>query len=340
MTLRRLAGLFSSIALAQILIGSALAAPAEYKTLDRIKVGDGGGYDYATFDPASRRVYMARDDFTTVIDVDTGTASHLASASRGRIAVPIPGTKLIALTRDQDAAIRIVDAATDSVVADIPVGTRGPDGATYDAFSKLVFVTSRGGQVFAIDPIARKLVATVPVGGTVEFPASNGAGKVFVNVASVPEIAVIDATTRAVTGRYKLPGCENATGLAYAPQTNMLISSCHNGVAKVIDAETGKDVATIPIGQGPDAVIYDPVRRLAFIPCLDGVLEIISLADAAHISLIQQMPTQIGTRTGTVDPKTGRLYLMASKRDPSAPPGGVHGGPQLPGSYEVLVVGP
>ena len=335
----RLARLSLPIALSQILAASALAASADYKIVDRIKVGEGGGYDYATFDPATRRVYMARDDFTTVIDVDTGKVSDLATASHGHIAVPIPGTTLIALTQGT-STIRIVDAVTDTVVADVPVGMRGPDGAIYDPYSKLVYVTSRGGQVFAVDPIARKLVATIATGGIVEFPASDGAGKIFANVASVPEIAVIDATTHAVTGRYKLAGCQDATGLAYAPQTKLLISSCHNGVAKIIEAETGKDVATIPIGQNPDAVIYDPARKLAFIPCLDGVLEVISVADSAHISLIQHVPTQVFTRTGTVDPKTGRLYLMASVRDPAAPPGGAHGGPQLAGSYEVLVVAP
>ncbi|HYK80032.1 MAG TPA: hypothetical protein VEU95_10395, partial [Micropepsaceae bacterium] len=88
-----------------------------------------------------------------------------------------------------------------------------------------------------------------------------------------------------------------------------------------------------------DAVIYDPVRKLAFIPCgQDGVLEVISLADLAHIAVVQHVPTQAGSRTGTLDPQTGRLYLMASKPDPNAPAG--RGAPRLAGSWEVLVVGP
>jgi hypothetical protein len=331
--------LVPAIALIPMLLAGAGVSAADYTILDRIKVGDGGGYDYATFDSITRRVYMARDEFTTVIDVDTGAASRLSSAVKGHIAIPIPGTTLIALTRGQDAEISVVDVTADRVVGDIPAGMAGPDGGVYDPFSKNVFITSRRGFVFAADPRALKLIATIPIGGTVEFPATNGVGKIFANVASVPEIAVIDATKDVVTTRYKLPGCMDATGLAYAPQTNLLISSCHNHVAKFIDADTGADVATIPIGDGPDAVIYDPVRKIAFIPCLDGILEIVSMPDRAHIALIQQMPTQVGTRTGAVDPKTGRLYMMASKHDPAAPPGGAHGGPQLAGSYEVLVAG-
>lgn len=336
----RFAGLFLFVALTPALITAALAASPNYKIQDRIKVAD-GGYDYTTFDPVTGRVYMARDDFTTMVDTRTGKVSQLTSASHGHMAIPVPGTTLVALPQGL-GAVRIVDTATDMVTADIPAGMRGPDGATYDPYSKLIFAMIRNaGEAIAIDPIAHTLVATIPVGGLLEFPASDGAGKVFVNVTSVPEIAVIDVNTRTVMSRYKLEGCRGASGLAYASQAKLLISSCGNGMAKVLQADTGKEIASLPIGRGPDAVIYDPVRQLAFIPCGgDGVLEVISVSDSAHVELVQQVPTQIGTRTGTVDPRTGRLYLMASKHDPSVPPGGLHGGPQLAGSFEVLVVGP
>ena len=185
-------------------------------------------------------------------------------------------------------------------------------------------------------------VATIPVGGTLEFPASDGAGKIFVNVTSIPEIAVIDVKTMAVIARYELAGCKGASGLAYDRQAKLLISSCGNGMAKVLRADTGKEVASLPIANGPDAVMYDPSRKLAFIPCgRDGILEVISLADPGNISVVQHVSTQIGSRTGTLDPKTGRVYLMASMPDPSAvPPPGGRGAPRLAGSFEVLVVGP
>src|SRR5262249_33657414 len=147
--------------------------------------------------------------------------------------------------------------------------------------------------------------------------------------------------TQKVTARYPLQGCKGASGLAYAGQSNLLISSCHNNMAKIVDADSGKEVASIPIGGGPDAVMVDPARGLACIPCAaNGVLEIISVADPKHVALVQQVATQTGTRTGAVDPSTGRVYMMASKHDDSAPPGGLHGGPQLAGSFQVLVVGP
>jgi DNA-binding beta-propeller fold protein YncE len=313
---------------------------ADYKIVDRIKVPD-GGFDYATFDTATGRVLMARTDFTTVIDSKTGKVSQLASAARAHMTLPVPGTTLAALPQ-REGTVRIVDMATDKVLADIPA-QKNPDGAAYDPFSKLVFAMNHdSGEATVVDPIAGKAVATIPVGGTLEFPAADGAGKVFVNVTSVPEIAVIDVKSRTVTARYKLDGCMGASGLAYASQAKLLISSCGNGMAKVLQADTGKEVASIPIARGPDAVIYDTARQLAFIPCGgDGVLDVISVADPAHIALVQKLPTQAGSRTGTLDPKTGRLYLMASKPDPEGKPGpGGRGIARVPGTYEVLVVAP
>ncbi len=318
---------------------AAQAAPApNYRILERIKVPD-GGFDYATYDAATGRIYMPRTDFTTVIDVKTNAVSQLKSGVRGHIFLAIPGTGLAALTQ-RTGTVRLVDIAKDVSVADIPAG-KNPDGATYDPFSKLVFAMNHdSGNATVVDPATRKPVANIQIKGELEFPVSNGQGKIFVNNEADPaDIAVIDVKTRTVAARYKLAGCEEATGLAYVADAKLLISACGNGVAKILQADTGKEVASLAIGKGADAAIYDAARKLAFIPCgRDGVLEVISLADPAHIAVVQHVQTQQGSRTGTVDPMTGRLYLMASKPDPNAAPGAR--GVRLAGSYEVLVIGP
>ena len=327
-------------AIAPLALSSAAFA-TDYKIVDRIKVPD-GAFDYATFDAAAGRVYMPRGTYTTVIDVKSGMASQLASAAGDHIAVPVPGTSLLVVTQ-RTGIIRIVDRATDKVVAQFQQG-KNPNSAAYDPVSKFVLVFNKdGGDATLVDPVQRKVVATIPISpNTLEFPAADGAGKIFDNVETTGEIAVIDVAARKVTGRYKIDGCEEPSGLAYVPGAKLLVSACDNELAKVIQADTGKVVASLPIGRGPDAVIYDPVRKLAFIPCgQDGVLVVISLADLAHIAVVQRIQTQTGSRTGTLDPGTGRLYLMASKPDPNGvvPPGG-RGVPRLAGSWEVLVVAP
>jgi YVTN family beta-propeller protein len=315
---------------------TAMAAAPNYKIVDRIKVQD-GGFDYATFDAATNQVLMARPTLTTTIDVKTGKVGAIKSAARGHIALPIPGTPLLLVTQ-RAGNILLVDAAADKVVATLK-GDKNPDGATYDPATKLVFAMNHdSGDSTVVDPATKKVVGTIQIGGDLEFPVSDGAGKVFVNVEDKNQIAVIDSKTKKVTTRYTLKNCDGPTGLAYDAADKLLISSC-DGTAKIIRAENGAEVASLKIANQPDAVIFDAQRKLAFIPCrTPGVLEIISFADPAHPSVVQHLPTQLGTRTGTLDPATGRIYSMAAKFGAPATAGGR---PQaLESTYDVLVIAP
>jgi YVTN family beta-propeller protein len=331
----------TSAALAVGLMASGFAsssAAAEYKVLDHIKLAD-GGFDYASFDAVRSRVYMARPDLTTVIDTRTGEMSQLTSASGGHMLLAIPGGSL-GLLPQRRGTIRLIDIDSDKLLADLPAGT-DPDAAAFDPLTKLVFVVNKGsGEVSVVDPTAKKIVAVVPIGGTLQFPVSDGKGHVFVNVDSVPEVAVVDVKSMTVSARYKLNGCQGASGLAYAAETALLISGCTDGWAKVFDASTGVELASLAIGKGADAAFYDPQRKVALLPCgEDGVLEVISLADRKHISVVQHVATQAGARTGAVDPRTGRIYMMTSKRDPTKRSAA---GFPLPiaGTFELIVVGP
>ncbi len=340
MTHRSIARSIATLALTITLAAPALAAELSYKIIDRFPMPD-GYWDYGASDPDKGRIYWARSNFTDVIDVKTNKLSQLKSAG-GHLAVPVPGTTLVVLPlRDPPKTVRIVDTATDKAVADLPAG-EAPDGATYDPFSKHVFVVNHNSSdVMEVDPLAAKVVATIPIGGgKLEFPAADGLGHVFIAVQASGEIAVIDVKDHKMTGRFQMEGCKDASGLTYATKTKLLVASCGNGVAKVVTAE-GKDVASIPIGKGPDAAIYDPARQVVFVPSgIDGTLEVISVADPAQVKSVQRLPTQILVRSGAVDPPSGKLYLMAAQPDTNKPPGG--GGRPTPkdGTFEMLVIGP
>lgn len=337
----------SRTTLAALLLTAAAAMPAsaaEYKLVDQIKLPD-GGWDYIVSDPEHGHIIRTRTDGADLIDVKTGKVSALKNTGNGHMIVPVPGTTLGVLPlRMPEKTARIFDMAADKVVADVPAG-EAPDGAAYDPFSKHVFVANHnGGDVTEVDPAAGKAVATIAIGksGKLEFPASDGAGRVFVNIEEPGILGVIDVKSHQKVAEWKMAGCEGATGLAFTgPKTKLLISSCGNGVAKVVSAVDGKEVASIPIGKGPDAVIYDDQRQLAFIPCgRDGVMEVISVADPAKVALVQHAQTQATARTGALDPQSGRIYLMSSLIDTAAGLGPA--GRPIPksGSFTMLVVAP
>ena len=330
----------AAIAVLSCMSVSAFAADGPYKVVKSIKVTD-GGWDYATSDLKANKVYWVRSDHTDVVDGKTGAVNILKNSGNGHMAVVVPGTDLVVIPmRDPVKTNRIFDVKADKVVADV-AGGEAPDGATYDSFSKHVFVINHNGSdATEIDAVTKTVVATIPVGGgKLEFPASDGAGKVFVNVQAAGEIAVIDVKTHKLVTKYKMAGCEDASGLAYATKSKVLIASCGNGMAKVVDPQTGAELASIPIGKGPDAVIYDPKNQVAFIPCgEDGVLEVLDVKNRKSITKIQTLKTPPLARTGAVD-TSGRLYLMSAEADPSKPKGG--GGRPAPkdGTFQVVVIG-
>ncbi|HTI67506.1 MAG TPA: YncE family protein [Caulobacteraceae bacterium] len=312
--------------------------PPGYKVVGHVP-GPDGGWDYATFDPAGRRIYLAKGGKIVSVDVDTGRLNpQVALADEAHIAAPLPGGRLLITNGGSDTAT-IVDTASGRLLAAIPTG-KGPDGAIYDPSSGLAFVADHdGGEVAFVDPKAHTGVGRVIVGGTLEFLALDGRGHLFVNVADRGEIAEIDIRSKTVSARFKLEGCERPGGLAFVPSGRILIAACANRVAAVVDPVAGKTLAMLPIGPRPDAVIVDPARKLAFIPCSgDGTLAVISVPGPGQAKVIQTVATMTTARLGALDPKTGKLYLPAFQTG-AAPPGGGRA-PAVPGTFEFLVVGP
>jgi len=329
-------GLAASVLAIQAAPAGAEPAPA-YAVAERIPIAD-GGFDYATFDPAHRRLYISRSPGVLAMDVDAKTiTAHLADGQATHESLVLDGGKMLLITDSASNSAHLVDALTGKLLAEIPTGQK-PDAAVFDPASGLALtMNGKSGDATLVDPAKQKAVGTIAVGGGLEFAAADGAGKVFVNIEDQNQIAVLDTKTRAVVARYPLKGCERPTGLAYAPGAGVLISACGNLVAKVLNASTGEEVATLAIGKGPDAVIYDAARKLAFIPCgYDGVLEVIAVRGPKDVAIVQVAKTEPGARTGAVDPKTGKLYLPTSHYNVPAT-----GRPTpIPGTAAILVVAP
>ena len=299
--------------------------------------GPDGGWDYASFDPARRRVYVAHGSSVMAIDADTGkVTATFAAGSHLHAVVPVPGTNLIVTTNSGDDTARVLAAADGKLIAAIPTA-KGPDGAAYDPSTGLVMVIDGdAGEVTMVDPKAGKAVGSIHVGDGLEYPAADGKGRLYLNVEDKNEIAVVDIAARKAIARYPLGDCHGPTGLALVAG-NRLVSACANGVAKILDAPSGRVIATLKIGGHPDAVLQDAGRRLAYIPtALTATLAVIALSGKADNTVIDTVLTQTGARTGAIDPKTGRIYLPTAQFLPAV--AGKRPAPK-PGTFEVLVLG-
>lgn len=312
--------------------------PPAYRVASRISLPD-GGWDLASFDAGLQRVYITRPDAVTAIDAATGAVvAKLVPSNRGHATLPLKNGAEILVTDGGADTARIYDAKTGAELASIKTGGK-PDAAAFDTATGLaVVMNASGGNLTLIDPGTRAAVGEVAIGGALELAASDGSGRIFVNVEDTNDIAVVDLKARKLVARIKLAGCEGPTGIAYLAASKRLLSSCANGVAAITDPKTLKFESTLPIGAGPDTVLYDAKRKLAFIPAgRSGELDIFR-DDAKGVTAAGKLTTQVGARTGALDEKTGRIYLPAADYAPPEKPGGR---PQMkPGSVVAVVVEP
>ena len=272
----------------------------------------------------------------TAVDLKSGTVTDkLAPADGGHSALAIPGTGDLLVTNGTANTATIVDGRTGQIRATIPTGKK-PDAAAYDPASRSVWVMTPGdGNITVIDPATMKSIATVTVGGSLEFGASDGHGKLYVNAEDKNDVAVIDTRTRKLIRREPLPGCDGPTGILYDPATRETLSACANGVAVVLSS-TGKLVASLTIGKRPDGAAFDERRHVALVPSgADGTLSVIELSPKPRV--ISTVQTAKSARTIALDPSTGRAYLPAT--DLLSPVGNERPKP-VPGTFRIIVVAP
>ena len=310
--------------------------PSGLRVVARI-AGPDGGWDYASFDAARRRVYISHGTKVMVIGADSGKViPDFAPGDHLHAIVPVPGQAVIITTNSGDSSARILDGADGRLLASIPTA-KDTDGAVYDPSSGLVLVIDGdSGEVTLVDPKTRTSPGSITIGDPLEFGAVDGRGRFFVNLVSKSEVAVVDITSRKVVARYAMPGCVHPTGIAYV-EGNRLVVACGAGAAKILDAGSGAEIASFKIGGFPDSVLYDPERSLAYIPsALSGTLAVIALKGPAANTVIDTVPTQLGARTGAVDPRTGRIWLPTAEYQLPVPAG--QRPTPKPGTFHVLVL--
>ena len=318
-----------------VLAAPAYAAPPTYSVVGSYKAAD-GGWDILSVDPVAHRLYVARRESVTAVDLATGTVTDkLAPADGGHSALAIPKTGVVLVTDGAANTATIIDGRTGQRRATIATGKK-PDAAVYDPATRTVWVMTPGdGNATVIDPVAAKALATVPVGGSLEFAAADGHGRLYVNAEDKNDVAVIDTRTRKVLRREPLPGCDGPTGIVYDPSTRETLSACANGVAVVL-SDAGKPIASLPIGKRPDGAVFDNRRHVALVPSgADGTLSVIQLSPAAKV--VATIPTAKSARTIALDPSTGRAYLPATDL---LPPLGEERPKAVPGTFRIIVVAP
>jgi YVTN family beta-propeller protein len=328
---------------ALILFASVTAlAQKPFSVLTQWKIGGEGGWDYLTSDSPAHRLYVTHGPRVEVLDSDSGKVVGSITGLKGTHGVALDNDGKYGYVSDGGAnAVVVFDRTSFATVASIPAGTN-PDGIVFEPVTKTVWAfNGRSNNVTVIDTAQRKAVATIPLSGKPEFPVADGSGTVFANIESKNEIVRFSAAAKTLTASWPVENCDSPSGLAIDVTGRRLFAVCDGGKMAVVDAKSGKTLANPAIGEGPDATRYDATRKLAFSSNGGGTLTIID-AGKDNYPVLQNLATQRGARTMTLDTATGRIYLAAALfgERPAATAANPRPRPAVvPGSFTILVVG-
>ena len=347
MTLQRLVMLVPVVvALCAFACADAAAADKPLYTITKtIAIGVPDRWDLLTYDAQSHRVYVAHGDRVTVVDGKSGVLiGNIEGFPGGTHGVAVvPGTARGYTDEGESGTADSFDVkalkATGTIKAD-----KDADAIVFDPASGHIFVVnSDPGKITVIDTRTDKVIATIDGGGKLEIGAADSAGKVYINGEEKREILRVDTKTNTIDARWQIPTCTNPHGLAIDAMSRRVFSTCENNVMVVVDADNGKLIAQLPIGSRTDGAAFDPIGRRAFSSNGDGTLTVISEKTPDSFVVLGNVPTMRGARTMTLDPKTGRLYLVAAdmKVNESVDPGDLrHRYSVVPGSAKLLFLDP
>jgi DNA-binding beta-propeller fold protein YncE len=319
-------------------------AQAQYQVKQKYVLGGDGGWDYLTFDAAGKRLFISRGTHVMVVD-----------PYKGAVVGDIPdtaGVHGIAIAQDlgkgftsngRDNTVTVFDLKTLKQTAKIKIDGENPDAILYDPSSKRIFTfNGRSKNATVIDAEKSTVVGNIPLDGKPEFGVVDGKGGVFVNIEDKSEITSIDAKKAVVIKSWPLAPCEEPSGLAMDQKHSRLFVGCSNKMMAIVNADTGKIVTTMPIGEGVDANGFDPETQLAFSSNgRDGNLTVVHEDSPDKFSVVENATTQKFARTMALDTTNHDVYEVTAEIE-EAPPAKEGERPRRtmkPGTFTLLVVG-
>lgn len=317
---------FSAVAL--LLAAAAGPGAAQTFKVQKYSIGGDGGTDYLTAEPGTGRVFVSRGTHVMVVDGATGKVlGDIPDTPRTHGIALAPKSGHGFITNGGDSTVTMFDLKSLAVIKKIRVPTGGMDGIMYDDFSDRIILTNHSrpiGTLVALDPKSGDIAGQVDLADAgPEGAASDGKGKIFVNLEGASSMQVIDSKTWKVLATWPLAPCEGPTGIAYDRASDRVFSGCGK-TSVVVDPASGKIVATIANGEGVDALGFDPAEKLIYIPAgRDSNVTVAHEDSPDQYTVVATVPTMRGAKTISVDAVKHVAYLFQPEYGPppaDAPP--------------------
>ena len=314
-----------------------------FKLLRTFAVGGDGTWDYLTVDAAARRLYVPRMNHVQVLDADSGKqVGDIGDVDGVKDVVIVPELGKGFTSADKTNVLAVFDLKTLAVGKPTVIGKR-PIAAAFEPVTKSVCIADhKSNDVWLLSAAQQSVAGTVAVGGQPESMAADGRGKLFVTVQDTAEVVCIDVPLRKVTQRLALAPNKKPTGLAFDPERRLLFAACGNDKLVVLEADSGKILASPAIGKKTDSVAFDAEGGWVLAAGGDGTLAVIGTRGDAPFTPVQTVPTAAGSRTMAFDGKAHCAYVPAADFEPepaNLPPGTKYKPVMKAGTFRILVIG-
>ena len=309
------------------------AQKSGYHLAGTFHIASAGGWDYLAAN--GNKLYVSHGTQVNILDKQSGDSVGFIPNTTGVHGIAfIPALNKGYTSNGRLNTVTVFELSTNKVLSQIATG-QNPDAIMYDSYSKrIITCNGHSSDLSIIDPATEKVTATIPVGGKPETAVSNDAGKLYVNIEDKNEIVEVSLQTNKVEKRWSLSPAEGPTGLSYDKDTKRLFAGCEKMLA-VLNAENGKLVDKITIGDGCDGVAFDKTTKTIFTSNGEGTMTVIKETSADKYEVVENLTTKRGARTITLDEDTHAIYLPTA--DFEAPPAEGKRPAMIPGSFQVLV---
>jgi DNA-binding beta-propeller fold protein YncE len=293
-----------------------------YKVVEKIKIGGEGGWDYLTVDSTMNRLYVSHGTKVEVIDLKNKNLFGQIPNTNGVHGIALaPEFGKGFTSNGRDSSVTVFDLKSLKTLTSIKLAVRNPDAIVYDQFAKRIFTFNGGSQsTTAIDAKSDTVIGTLVVGGKPEFAVPADNGTMYVNIEDKSEIVAFNTQTLKINTRWSISPGEEPSGLAIDSEHHRLFSVCGNKLLIVSDLDSSKLKASLPIGDGVDGVAFDESTQFIFSSNGEGTLTVIHEDSPDKYTVLENVVTQRGARTLSLDQRTHNIYLCTAQFGPAPAP--------------------
>ena len=270
-----------------------------------------GRIDHLAVDPDEARLFVAAlgNDSVEVVDVHAGTRVARITGLHEPQGIGYVRRADRLYVANAGGGVDVFEGSTLRRLSRIE-GLDDADNVRLDAANGKIYV-GYGHALAAIDAKSGKLLERIELAGHPEsFQLEPSGTRIFVNVPSAAQIAVVDRSKGAVIGTWSA-GEKRANFPMALDEANhrLFVATRKPPSLLVFDTQAGTRTADLAIAGDADDLFYDAKRKRLYVICGDGVVDIVEQKDADHYERAGEVRTVRGARTGLFVPSRDALFV-------------------------------